>query len=258
MTESTGADHDRPSPQEGPAAVPGPDRAASREPSHGSGSPQGTPPHGDLLPEGLVRPAPAGGWATGLEEQPATPIDPEVALRRDLEAILLVADEPISVAELARILEHPAQALEDLLVELAAAYAREQRGFTLRAVAGGWRLYTHPAAHPAVDAYLRAGTRERLTQAALETLAVIAYRQPCARAHIAAVRGVNVDGVLRTLTSRGLITVVGHDPGPGQAALYGTTRLFLEQLGINSLEELPPVGDYLPDGVDLSELESSW
>jgi segregation and condensation protein B len=232
------------------------DRTAAGEPSRGM--PEGAPPRGDLLPEGLVRPAPAGGWTTGLEEEPAAPADPEVALRRDLEAILLVADEPITVTELARILEHPAQALEDLLVDLAAAYAREQRGFTLRAVAGGWRLYTHPAAHPAVDAYLRAGTRDRLTQAALETLAVIAYRQPCARAHIAAVRGVNVDGVLRTLTSRGLITVVGHDPGPGQAALYGTTRLFLEQLGINSLEELPPVGDYLPDGVSLSELEGSW
>jgi segregation and condensation protein B len=145
--------------------------------------------------------------------------------------------------------------VEGVLVELAGEYARDARGFVLRAVAGGWRLYTHPGASQAVEAYQRAGQQSRLTRAALETLAVIAYRQPVTRHHVADVRGVNVDGVFRTLLSRGLIHEVGHDEGPGQAALYGTTRSFLEQLGLNSLDQLPPVKDYLPEGVDLADLQ---
>ena len=197
------------------------------------------------------------GFALPLDPD-APDADPDVRLRRNLEAILLVADQPVSVATLAGILERPAANVEDVLVDLAAEYAADQRGFVLRAVAGGWRLYTHPASHPAVDAYLRAGTQQRLTQAALETLAVIAYRQPVTRAHVAAVRGVTVDGVLRTLLNRGLIAEIGRDDGPGQAVLYGTTPQFMEQLGINSLDELPPVADYLPEGVDLSGLEESW
>jgi segregation and condensation protein B len=200
---------------------------------------------------------PEGGFAVPLD--PDVPDqDPAVRLRRDLEAILLVADQPVTVAALAGILGRPTAHVEDVLVELAAEYASDQRGFVLRAVAGGWRLYTHPASHPAVDAYLHAGTQQRLTQAALETLAVIAYRQPVTRSHVAAVRGVNVDGVLRTLLNRGLVAEVGRDDGPGQAVLYGTTPLFLEQLGINGVYELPPVADYLPDGVDLSGLEENW
>ena len=128
-------------------------------------------------------------------------------------------------------------------------------GFVLRAVAGGWRLYTNPAAGAAVEAFLHAGQRSRLTRAALETLAVIAYRQPVTRFQVAAVRGVNVDGVFRTLLARGLIQQVGSDDGPGQAALYGTAPAFLEQLGLNSLDQLPPIKDYLPEGVDLIELQ---
>ena len=129
--------------------------------------------------------------------------------------------------------------VEELLVDLAGEYARDGRGFVLRAIAGGWRLYTHPGAQTAVEAYLRAGQQSRLTRAALETLAVIAYRQPVTRFQVAAVRGVNVDGVFRTLASRGLIHEVGTDPGPGQAILYGTTQAFLEQLGLNDLDQLP-------------------
>jgi segregation and condensation protein B len=116
-------------------------------------------------------------------------------------------------------------------------------------------LYTHPGARQAVEAYQRAGQQSRLTRAALETLAVVAYRQPVTRHHVADVRGVNVDGVFRTLLSRGLIQEVGHDQGPGQAALYGTTHSFLEQLGLNSLDQLPPIKDYLPEGVDLADLQ---
>jgi segregation and condensation protein B len=125
--------------------------------------------------------------------------------RRDLEAVLLVADEPVPAATMAEATGQPRALVEELLVELAGEYARDGRGFVLRAVAGGWRLYTHPGAHAAVETYVRAGQQSRLTRAALETLAVVAYRQPVTRLQVAAVRGVNVDGVFRTLLARGLI-----------------------------------------------------
>jgi segregation and condensation protein B len=175
--------------------------------------------------------------------------------RRDLEAILLVADEPVPATVLAEIVGSRLSEVEELLIELAGEYARDGRGFVLRAIAGGWRLYTHPGARTAVEAFLLAGQQSRLTRAALETLAVIAYRQPVTRFQVAAVRGVNVDGVFRTLASRGLIQEVGNDPGPGQATLYGTTPAFLEQLGLNDLDQLPPIKDYLPEGVELVELQ---
>jgi segregation and condensation protein B len=175
--------------------------------------------------------------------------------RRDLEAILLVADEPVPAPVLAEIVGSRLSEVEELLVDLAGEYARDGRGFVLRAVAGGWRLYSNPGARTAVEAFLRAGQQSRLTRAALETLAVIAYRQPVTRFQVAAVRGVNVDGVFRTLASRGLIHEVGTDPGPGQATLYGTTPAFLEQLGLNDLDQLPPIKDYLPEGVELLDLQ---
>ncbi len=176
-------------------------------------------------------------------------------VRRDLEAVLLVADEPVAAVELATAIGQPRALVEELLVELAGEYARDGRGFVLRAVAGGWRLYTHPGAYEAVESYVRAGQHSRLTRAALETIAVVAYRQPVTRLQVAAVRGVNVDGVFRTLLSRGLIREVGHDDGPGQATLYGTTPAFLEQLGLDSLDQMPPLKDYLPEGVDLADLQ---
>jgi segregation and condensation protein B len=182
-------------------------------------------------------------------------LDDQGWTRRDLEAILVVADEPVPASVLAEIVGARLSEVEELLVDLAGEYARDGRGFVLRAIAGGWRLYTNPGARAAVEAYLRAGQQSRLTRAALETLAVIAYRQPVTRFQVAAVRGVNVDGVFRTLASRGLIHEVGTDPGPGQAALYGTTPAFLEQFGLNSLDQLPPIKDYLPEGVDLLDLQ---
>jgi segregation and condensation protein B len=185
----------------------------------------------------------------------AVELDDRGWTRRDLEAILLVADEPVPAAVLAEIVGARLSEVEELLVDLAGEYARDGRGFVLRAIAGGWRLYTNPGAKAAVEAYLRAGQQSRLTRAALETLAVIAYRQPVTRFQVAAVRGVNVDGVFRTLASRGLIHEVGTDPGPGQATLYGTTPAFLEQLGLNSLDQLPLIKDYLPEGVDLLDLQ---
>jgi segregation and condensation protein B len=211
------------------------------------------------------RPAGDGSAAEGFEGDPtawppdeafdAVDLDDRAWTRRDLEAILLVADEPVPAAVLAEVVGSRLSEVEELLVELAGEYARDGRGFVLRAIAGGWRLYTNPGARTAVEAFLRAGQQSRLTRAALETLAVIAYRQPVTRFQVAAVRGVNVDGVFRTLASRGLIHEVGTDPGPGQATLYGTTRAFLEQLGLNDLDQLPPIKDYLPEGVDLLDLQ---
>jgi segregation and condensation protein B len=213
---------------------------------------------------GSAEPDPGTG-AEGVEGDPtawppdeafdAVELDDRGWTRRDLEAILLVADEPVPAAVLAEIVGSRLSEVEELLVDLAGEYARDGRGFVLRAIAGGWRLYTHPGAQTAVEAFLRAGQQSRLTRAALETLAVIAYRQPVTRFQVAAVRGVNVDGVFRTLASRGLIHEVGTDPGPGQAILYGTTTAFLEQLGLNDLDQLPPIKDYLPEGVDLLDLQ---
>src|SRR4029453_7671405 len=132
---------------------------------------------------------------------------------------------------------------------------RDGRGFVLRAIAGGWRLYTHPGARAAVEGFLKAGQQRRPTRAALAALAVTASRPPVTRFQVAAVRGVNVDGVFRTLASRGLIHEVGTDPGPGQAILYGTTPAFLEQLGLNDLDQPPPIKDSLPEGVALLDLQ---
>jgi len=163
-----------------------------------------------------------------------------------LEAVLLVTDQPIDVATLASLVRRPADEVLDRLHALAADYTAGARGFDLREVAGGWRFYTRSDCAEIVERYVRDGQQARLTQAALETLAVVAYRQPVSRARISAVRGVNVDGVIRTLTSRGLVAEAGHDETSG-AILYRTTELFLERLGLTSLEELPPVADYLPD-----------
>jgi segregation and condensation protein B len=252
------------------AVVPGPGAAGSppeagRAPEGGAGSPDARSAgssDGGVARDGEGR-GPGGG--EGFEGDPtawppdelfeAVELDDRGWTRRDLEAILLVADEPVPATVLAEIVGSRLSEVEEQLVELAGEYARDGRGFVLRAIAGGWRLYTHPGARVAVEAFLRAGQQSRLTRAALETLAVIAYRQPVTRFQVAAVRGVNVDGVFRTLSSRGLIQEVGTDPGPGQATLYGTTPAFLEQLGLHDLDQLPPIKDYLPEGVDLIDLQ---
>ncbi|MFC6238587.1 SMC-Scp complex subunit ScpB [Longivirga aurantiaca] len=163
-----------------------------------------------------------------------------------LEAVLLVTDEPLDIPTLATIVRRTTAEVEEAVRSLSAGYAEAGRGFDLREVAGGWRFYTRADCSEVVERFVRDGQQAKLTQAALETLAVVAYRQPVSRARISAVRGVNVDGVIRTLTSRGLIGEAGHDP-TSQAILYRTTDLFLERLGITDLAELPPVADYLPD-----------
>lgn|SRR5512135_1336124 len=173
-------------------------------------------------------------------------------LRAALEAVLLVVDEPVSEVLLAQVVERPREEVGATLAALAAEYAEQGRGFELRSVADGWRLYTRPDCAPYVERFVLDGQSARLTAAALETLAVIAYRQPVTRARIAAVRGVSVDGVVRTLLARGLIEEAGTDPETS-GTLYRTTRYFLERLGVASLDDLPPLAPLLPDAVDVDE-----
>lgn len=173
--------------------------------------------------------------------------------RAALEGILMVVDEPVSEISLAAALVLPRERVRTLLDELSAEYTQQQRGFELREVAGGWRVYSRAELAPVVQRFLLDGQTARLTQAALETLAVIAYRQPVSRARVAAVRGVSVDSVVRTLTTRGLVAEVGTDPGTG-AILYGTTTSFLERMGLSRLAELPALAPYLPEADVLDEL----
>jgi segregation and condensation protein B len=170
-------------------------------------------------------------------------------LKSSIEAILLVADEPVAPNVLAQVLELPRETVVSALGELAEIYSSEGRGCDLREVAGGWRYYTRAEYAPVVEKFVRDGQEVRLTQAALETLAVVAYRQPVGRAQVSAVRGVNCDGVMRTLTLRGLVEEAGNDSETG-AILFRTTSYFLERLGLAGLEQLPDLAPFLPDLVD--------
>jgi len=187
---------------------------------------------------------------TGHEEHGS--ISPEPPLRAALEAILLVVDEPVPEVTLAQVVERPRDEVLATLRELAAEYDAQGRGFALREVAGGWRFYTQPECSAVVERFVRDGQQVRLTQAALETLAVVAYRQPVSRSRVSAVRGVNVDGVMRTLLSRGLVEEAGTE-SESQSVLYGTTPLFLERLGLRSLDELPALAPFLPEADALSD-----
>lgn len=175
-----------------------------------------------------------------------------VDLRPSLEAILMVTDEPLSALSLASAVGHPVADVEEALGELSAEYVAQGRGFELRAVAGAWRFYSSAAHAGVVEGFVLEGQQARLTQAALETLAVVAYKQPVSRARVSAVRGVNVDGVMRTLLTRGLVEEAGQDETSG-ANLYRTTSYFLERIGVGSLDELPPVAPLLPDMDDLED-----
>lgn len=174
------------------------------------------------------------------------------SLRAALEAVLLIVDEPVSEVLLAQVVERPTEEVSATLHALAAEYAAAHRGFDLRSVAGGWRFYTRADCAPYVERFVLDGQQARLTAAALETLAVVAYRQPVSRGRIAAVRGVNSDGVMRTLLTRGLVQDAGTDPAT-QAVLYRTTPYFLERLGIGSLDELPPLGPLVPDAGEVDD-----
>jgi segregation and condensation protein B len=172
-----------------------------------------------------------------------------------VEAILMVAEQPVEPQLLAQLLEINLEAVEALLAELMASYEVEDRGFILTKVAGGYRYQSHPDLAPYVERFVLEGQTARLSAAALETLAIIAYKQPLSRAQVGAIRGVNVDGVIRTLEQRGYIAEVARDPGPGNPILFGTTDVFLEKLGINSVDDLPPIAAFVPGPDVVEQLE---
>ncbi|MFE9694066.1 SMC-Scp complex subunit ScpB [Micromonospora sp. NPDC005806] len=180
--------------------------------------------------------------------EPAPELD-DAELRGALEAILLVVDQPVSELTLAQVLEQAPERIGPMLDDIAAGYTAARHGFELRRAAGGWRLYTRPEYATYVERFVLEGQSVRLTQAALETLAVVAYKQPVTRSRISAIRGVNCDGVIRTLVSRGLVEECGTEADSG-AFLYRTTTMFLEKLGLNSADELPPLAPFLPDDVE--------
>lgn len=169
------------------------------------------------------------------------------SLKGLLEALLLVSDDSVPATDLARAAGAEPGEVAQALAELSAEYADANRGFQLREVAGGWRLFTHPAYHDQVADYVLSWDTRKLSQAALETLAVIAYHQPVTREGVRAIRGVNSDGVISSLREKGLVREVGRDKDHGQAQLWGTTRLFLEHFGLKSLRELPALEDFAPD-----------
>jgi segregation and condensation protein B len=176
-------------------------------------------------------------------------------LHAAIEAILLVAEEPVPTQLLAQLLEVPAATVDEIVGVLAGGYEADSRGFQVVAVAGGYRYQSHPEQAAYVERFVLEGQSSRLSAAALETLAIIAYKQPVSRAQLAAIRGVNVDGVARTLQQRGYIEEVARDPGPGQAVLYGTTTSFLEKLGLASIDDLPPLGQFVPGAEIVEQLE---
>jgi len=187
------------------------------------------------------------------DTSPAGGLDAETV--RAVEAIVMVAVEPVPTDQLAQLLEQPAALVEKLCGELASAYTAAGHGFELVKVAGGWRYQSHADLSPYVERFLLDGQRARMSGAALETLAIIAYKQPLSRSQIASIRGVDPDGVLRTLTARGYVAEVGRDPGPGQAILFGTTGVFLEKLGLASLADLPPIAQFVPGAEVVEALE---
>ena len=177
-------------------------------------------------------------------------------LERSIEAILMVVEEPLSELVLAQIIERPTEEVVGALTALAAEYESQARGFVLRQISGGWRFYSHPDLAPLVEKFVLDGQQAKLTQAALETLAVIAYRQPISRARVSAIRGVNVEAVMKTLVNRGLVEECGVEHETG-AILYRTTNYFLERIGVNNVADLPALAPFLPDVDGLDEVIAS-
>lgn len=184
------------------------------------------------------------------------PIEEQIAgFKRAIEAVVLVSHDPVPTDLLAQLLEQPIALVDQWCEELAAEYGQQRRGFELRRVAGGFRYQTHPDQTPFVERFVLHDQKARLSGAALETLAIIAYKQPISRAQVASIRGVDPDGVIRTLQARGYIDEVARDDGPGQAILFGTTAQFLEKLGLDSLDHLPPIAEFIPDADVVETLE---
>lgn len=203
----------------------------------------------EIVDEGVVEEVPQDQLAFDVNDFPG-------GLTSAIEAVLMVVEEPVTELEIASALEIPVPDVEAALVALEAGYAAQHRGFTLREVGGGWRIYSRSDYAPVVSKFILAGQQAKLTQASLETLAVIAYRQPVSRSRVSAVRGVNVDGVIRTLLTRGLIEEVGTDE-ESTATFYGTTPYFLERLGLQTLDDLPALAPYLPEVDVLDEIAES-
>lgn len=182
-------------------------------------------------------------------------IDITTDIVRAIEGIVLVAIEPVPSELLAQLCEIPTSAVEEVCTRLNATYEEAGHGFQLAKVAGGWRFQTHPDVAPYIERFLLDGQRARLSNAALETLAIVAYKQPISRMQIASIRGVDPDSVMRSLHSRGYIAPTGRDSGPGQAVMWGTTQLFLEKLGISDVGDLPPIATFVPDASLVEALE---
>jgi segregation and condensation protein B len=181
--------------------------------------------------------------------------DTDRVAKRAIEAVVLASTEPVEARLLAQLVELAVTRVESLCDELAREYEEAERGFVLAKVAGGYRFQTHPDLAPYVERFVLDGQHARMSPAALETLAIVAYKQPISRGQMSAIRGVNVEATLTTLLQRGYVQEVGRDPGPGAAVLYGTTREFLERIGLASLDELPPLGDFVPDASVVEALE---
>jgi segregation and condensation protein B len=194
------------------------------------------------------------GANEGANEDAASAVREREA-KRAIEAVVLATIEPVEARLLAQLVEIPVATVERLCAELAAEYEEQRRGFVLVQVAGGYRYQTHPDLGAYVERFVLEGQHARLSAPALETLAIIAYKQPISRGQMSAIRGVNVEATLNTLLQRGYVQEVGRDPGPGAAVLYGTTRTFLERLGLSSLDGLPPLGDFVPDPSVVEALE---
>jgi segregation and condensation protein B len=179
----------------------------------------------------------------------------DILASRAIEAVVMASTEPVEARLLAQLVELPVTRVEALCDDLAQEYEEADRGFVLAKVAGGYRFQTHPDLAPYVERFVLDGQHARLSGPALETLAIVAYKQPISRGQMSAIRGVNVEATLNTLLQRGYVQEVGRDPGPGAAVLYGTTREFLERLGLASLDGLPPLGDFVPDPSVVEALE---
>lgn len=179
-----------------------------------------------------------------------------VSERKIVEAILLLADEPVPVSQICEVLERPRRDVTRVLEDLQRTYRSEERGIVLRQSAVGWRLYTSPECAPWLERFVAGRSHGRLTAAALEVLAIVAYRQPISRVEIAEVRGVESDGVVRTLLQRGLIEASGRDTGPGTPTLFRVTNEFLERMGLRSLDDLPPLADFMPDAEAVEDMEA--
>ncbi len=178
--------------------------------------------------------------------------------RAALEAILFVTESPVPIEELAEVLELPKQQVQTELDELASDLVTRESGLVLRQAGGGYRLYSNPDAYPYLERFASSATARRISGAALEVLAVVAYRQPVSRGQIAEIRGVDSDSAIRTLERMGLVEEAGRLPGPGNPAVYRTTPLFLEKLGVNRLEELPPLADHVPPAEVVEALEETF